>query len=338
MISSGINATPVMSPGINATLLTSPGINVTSLTAVTLLTLNGFVHLSGHRWLFFFVFLAVYILVLFSDSLVVYVIFSQRSLHRPMFIFIAGLLMNSLAVSTAVYPKLLSDLALDMFHVSRSACLCQAFVVYTLGASSFMLLAAMAFDRYLSICCPLRYAMVMSPAVVAALLLLCWLLPGSLLAFTVLLAAQLPLCRSQFSRIYCDVYSFVSLSCGGRAALVSEVYGLLVAAVTVLLPTTFVLFSYARILVICLRRSRTFSNRALHTCLPHLLVFLNYLLCTAVELLHRRLQPGSEHATSIIPSVLVVVVPTAFNPVVYGLKMTEVLGHVRRLLSCQRVR
>ncbi|KAK2840481.1 hypothetical protein Q5P01_014221 [Channa striata] len=330
MALSGFNATAVTPSAFNASLVVSSGLNVTSL------TLDGFEHLSAHRWLFFSVFLAVYVSVLLSDSLVLYVIASQRGLHRPMFVFVAALLTNSLTVSTAVYPKLLSDLALrgHSLQVSRSACLCQAFVVYTLGASSFMLLAAMAFDRYLSICCPLRYAALMSPAAVAALLLLCWLLPGGLLAATVLLAAQLPLCRSHFSRIYCDVYSFVSLSCGGGAALVSEVYGLLVAAATVLLPTAFVLFSYARILSICVRRSRSFSSRALHTCVPHLLVFLNYLLCTAVELLHRRVQPGSDPAASIVPSVLVVVVPTVFNPVVYGLKMTEVFGHVRRLLSC----
>lgn len=322
----------VASSGFN---VTSAGVNVTTVTSMTL---SGFGQLSAHRWWFFFVFSAVFVFVLCSDTLLLYVVSSQRSLHRPMFVFVAALLLNSLAASSAIYPKLLSDLAVCHLsvQVSRSACLCQAFAVYSLGASSFMLLATMAFDRYLSICCPLRYAALMSPAAVVTLLLLCWLLPASLLSGAVLLAAQLPLCRSQFSRIYCDIYSFISLSCGGRAALLSEVYGLAVAAGTVLLPAAFVLFSYSRILSICLRRSRSFSSKALHTCVPHLLVFINYSLSTAAELLQRRLQPASEPATSMVPSVLVVVVPTVFNPVVYGLKVTEVFRHVRRLLSGHR--
>ncbi|XP_070770172.1 olfactory receptor 6N1-like [Enoplosus armatus] len=312
-----------------------------NVTSVTSLTLDGLVPLSDHSLLFFFLFFAVYVFVLFSDSLVVYLICSQRSLRRPMFAFVAAVLLNSLAASTAVYPKVLSELLSrrGFVQVSRSVCLCQAFVLYSLGGSSFMLLSAMALDRYLSICRPLRYAALVSPAAVAALLLLCWLLPAALVGGAVLLASRLPLCRWRLNRIYCDVYSFVSLSCGGGggAVLLSEVYGLLCSAATVFLPAAFVLFSYGRILSICLRRSRAFSSKALHTCLPHLLVFLNYSLSTAFELLHRRLQAESEPAASIVTSVLVVVVPTVLNPVVYGLKMKEIFRHVKRLLSCRRI-
>ncbi len=307
------------------------------MTSVTSLTLDGLARLSDHSSLFFVVFLAAYVFVLFSDSLVVYLICSQRSLRRPMFAFVAAVLLNSAVGSTAVYPKLLSDLlsGRGFAQVSRSACLGQAFVVYSLGSSSFMLLAAMALDRYLSICRPLRYAALVSPAAVAALLLLCWLLPAVLVGGAVLLASRLPLCRSRLGRIYCDVYSFVRLSCGGGAALQSEVYGLLCVAATIFLPAAFVLFTYGRILLICLQRSRAFSGKALHTCLPHLVVFINYSLSTAFELLQRRLQAG-EPAASVVTSVLMMVVPTVLNPVVYGLKVKEVFRHVRRLLSCQR--
>ncbi|XP_041806029.1 olfactory receptor 11A1-like [Chelmon rostratus] len=309
-----------------------------NVTPVTSLTLDGLALLSDHTLLFFFFFLAVYMFVVFSDSLVVYLICTRRKLRRPMFAFVAAVLLNSLAGSVAVYPKLLSDVlsGRGFAQVSRSSCLCQAFVVFSLGGSSFMLLSAMAFDRYLSICRPLRYAALVSPAAVAALLLLCWLLPAGLVGGAVLLASRLPLCRSRLSRIYCDVYSFVRLSCGGGAALLSEVYGLLCSVVIVFLPAVFVLFSYGKILSICLRRSRAFSSKALHTCLPHLLVFINYSLSTAFELLHRQLQARGEPAASTLCSVLILVVPTVMNPVVYGLKMKEIFIHLKQLLSCQR--
>ncbi|XP_031136122.1 olfactory receptor 51E1-like [Sander lucioperca] len=312
-------------------------INVTSVTSLTLV---GLAPLSDHSLFFFFVFLSVYLFVLSADSLVVYIICSQRSLWRPMFCFVAAVLLNSLAASAMVYPKLLSDLLAggSSVRVSRSACLCQAFLLYSLGGSSFMLLSAMALDRYMSICRPLRYAALVSPAAVAVLLLLCWLLPATLVGGGVLLASRLPLCSMQLSRIYCDIYSFISLSCGGGAAQLSEVYGLICTTATVFLPAAFVLFSYGRILAICLQSSRSFSSKALHTCLPHLLVFLSYSISTAFEMLHRQLQARSDPAASLAASVVLVVVPTVLNPVIYGLKMKEVFGHVTRLLSCQTER
>ncbi|KAK1875698.1 Olfactory receptor 10C1 [Dissostichus eleginoides] len=279
--------------------MTSAGFNVTSS-----LTLVGFSSLSGHSSLLFFVFLLLYLFVLFSDSLVIYIICSQRALHRPMFAFVASFLLNSLTASTLIYPKIMSDLLLSgagLVQVSRTLCLCQGFFVSSLGGSSFMLLSAMAFDRYLSICYPMHYA--------------------------VLGAAQ---------QGYCDIYSLVSLSCGGAEAQLSGIYSLLITAVIIFLPAAFMLFSYARILFICLRRSRSFSSKALQTCLPHLLVFFNYSISVYLDMMLRRLQSNRESDTTLITSILMMLVPTVLNPVVYGLKLKEVFTHVKRLLSCRR--
>ena len=313
--------------------MTSAGFNVTSS-----LTLVGFSSLSGHSSLLFFVFLLLYLFVLFSDSLVIYIICSQRALHRPMFAFVASFLLNSLTASTLIYPKLLSDLLLSgagLVQVSRTLCLCQGFFVSSLGGASFMLLSAMAFDRYLSICHPMHYAVLVTPAKVVLMLLLCWMLPAILGGVTTLLVSRLPLCRAQLDRAYCDIYSLVSLSCGGAAAQLSRLYILLIAAVIVF-PAAFLLFSYARILFICLRRSRSFSSKALHTCLPHLLVFFNYTISVYLDLMLRRLQSNRESDSTLITSILMMLVPTVLNPVVYGLKLKEVFTHVKRLLSCRR--
>ncbi|KAM7407989.1 hypothetical protein PAMA_003633 [Pampus argenteus] len=246
---------------------------------LTSVTLGGLVQLSDYRLLFFFLCLGAFVFVLFSDSLVVYLVVSRRILHRP----IGG----------------------GLTRVSRAACLCQAFVVYFLGGSSFMQLAAMSFDRYVSICRPLRYAALVSPSAGA---------------------------RSCCSAGCCPPSC---LSCGGGAALLSEVYGLICAMTTVFLPAAFVFFSYSKILTVCLHRSRSFSSKALHTCLPHLLVFLNYSVSAAFELLHRRLHNASDPAASVAISVMVVMVPTVLNPVVYGLKVEEIFTQVKKLLRCQ---
>ncbi|KAK5889777.1 hypothetical protein CesoFtcFv8_013364 [Champsocephalus esox] len=294
--------------------------------------------MSGNSSLLFFVFLLLYLFVLFSDSLVIYIICSQQALHRPMFAFVGSFLLNSLTASTLIYPKLLSDLLLSgagLVQVSRTLCLCQGFLVSSLGGSSFMLLSAMAFDRYLSICHPMHYAVLVTPAKVVLMLLLCWMLPVILVGVSTLLDSRLPLCRAQLDRAYCNIYSIVSLSCGGAAAQLSGIYILLIVTATVFLPAAFMLFSYARILFICLRRSRSFSSKALQTCLPHLLVFFNYSISVYLDLMLRHLQSNRESDTTLITS-MVILVPTVLNPVVYGLKLKEVFTHVKRLLSCRR--
>ncbi|XP_072300218.1 olfactory receptor 10H1-like [Eucyclogobius newberryi] len=205
-----------------------------NVSSVRTVGLDGVALLYEHRLWLALLLLLLYVFVMLSDSLVVYVVCSQRSLHRPMYVFVVAVLVNSAMGSSVIYPKLVWDLLQGrrVVLMSRSACLCQAFVMGSLGSSSFMLLSAMAFDRYLSICHPLRYSVLMSPAAVTTLLLLCWLVPACRVAGAMLLASHLPICYTQVARLYCDTYTFVSMSCGGVAAQISNTYGLISATTT----------------------------------------------------------------------------------------------------------
>ncbi|KAJ0070504.1 hypothetical protein NL108_012964 [Boleophthalmus pectinirostris] len=299
--------------------------------SMSTVSLDGLTQLYEHRlWLAFFI-LFLYVFVMLSDSLVVYIVCSQRSLHRPMYVFVVAVLVNSAVGSSAVYPKLVWDLVQGrrVVLVSRSACLCQAFLTATLGSSSFMLLSAMAFDRYLSICHPMYYASLMSPRTVSALLLLCWFLPALRVAGAMVLSNRLPVCYTQVTRIFCDPYTFTSMSCEGASTQINNAYGLMSATITIFLPVAFVLFSYGKVLIISLQRSRSFSSKALNTCLPHILVFMNFSVAASTELLHRRITARN---VTVATSILVVVIPSVFNPVVYGLKVAEIYRHVKRLL------
>lgn len=315
--------------------------NLTSMAV----TLSGFQQLFNHRYLFLPLFLFLWLFLIFSDSLVVFTVFSRPVLHRPMFVFIAAVLSNSLVASCVVYPKLLFDLAsrYSSVQVSRASCLIQAFFVHTFGSSSFLLLATMAFDRFLSITQPLRYAALMSPRVVRTLIFICWLVPLFLVSVGAILASRLQLCTSSVVRLYCDMYSFVSMSCSDWVVQIINVYGLLMATLLVFLPAAFVVFSYGHILFVCLWKSQSFSSKALRTCGPHITVFLNYSLSAAFELLQRRIENmdhvnGNKLAVnlSVAASILVVVIPTVFNPLVYGLKVTEIYSQISKLLRRKR--
>ncbi|XP_043987594.1 olfactory receptor 10J4-like [Gambusia affinis] len=318
--------------------MSAAALNVSLFVAQTSLTLGGLQQLSEHRLLFFFLFFMAFVFALCSDGLVLIVICTRHSLHKPMYVFVAALLLNSLLGGFAIYPRLLWELLWESGSVlvTLSACACQAWVVYTVGGSAFMLLGAMAFDRYVAICRPMRYAALVSPRAVAALLLFCWLLPATMVFIITLLAVCQPLCRSHINRLYCDLYSLNRLNCGGNAAQVSDVFAIFTSVATALLPVAFVLFSYSSILYVCLCRTRSFNSKALRTCLPHLLVFINYSACTAVELLQRRLQTADQPASSVLTSVLIILAQSVLNPVVYGLNMKAITGYIRRLLGSRK--
>ncbi|XP_076863874.1 olfactory receptor 51E1-like [Brachyhypopomus gauderio] len=299
-------------------------------TNATYLTLEGHVELEKYRYVYFISNLAVYVIILLFNIVVIYVIFTNKRLHEPMYIFIAALLFNSLFGTIAFYPKLLSDLLSEQQVISYHACMLQAFCIYTFGMSEFTLLSAMAFDRYVSICKPLQYATLVKMSTVKKVLFLCWFLPSCENCLTAILTYQLHLCKFKLNRIYCSNYSIVKLSCGDISAY--NLYGLFVLVVAVFPPVIFILFSYVRILAVCLKNSKDFRGKALQTCLPHLLIFISFSVTSCFEVINSRLEANMPQIIIMILSVEIVVVPPLINPIIYGLKLQEIFMRIKKIL------
>uniref|UniRef100_A0A8C5N5L6 G-protein coupled receptors family 1 profile domain-containing protein n=1 Tax=Gouania willdenowi TaxID=441366 RepID=A0A8C5N5L6_GOUWI len=133
-------------------------------------------YLSFILYLFFiypssFIFIIIIIIIVAGLFFVVL----HKSLHEPMYVFIAALLLNAAFFSTNIYPKLLSDILSEKQLISYSACLFQYFLFYSLAGSEYLLLSAMAYDRYVSICRPLHYPTIMRKSTVCVLLCLAWI-------------------------------------------------------------------------------------------------------------------------------------------------------------------
>ncbi|XP_053531191.1 putative gustatory receptor clone PTE03 [Ictalurus punctatus] len=187
---------------------------------ITYLMMEGHVDLEHYRYLYFLIALTTNIMIICFNTVIISVIYKNKCLHEPMYIFTAALLCNALFGATALYPKLLIDLLSEKQIISFEACLLQAFCIYTYGASEFTLLSVMAYDRYVSICKPLHYASLVKMSTVRNLLLLSWFLPCE-----VGIAVRLQLCKFKLNRIYCDNYSVVKLNC--RETFVNNLYGLI---------------------------------------------------------------------------------------------------------------
>ncbi|XP_059917060.1 olfactory receptor 52E4-like [Gadus macrocephalus] len=288
----------------------------------TYLILGGHVQLAKYRYLYFSMSLLLFILIICSNTVVLYVIYAHESLHKPMYAFVAALLMNALFGSISVYPKLLIDLLSATQTISRPACRLQSFLVYVYGGCEFTLLSAMAFDRYVSICRPLQYHSLVRTQTVKLILFLAFCIPCCKIGIATILSANVGLCKFVLMRITCDIYSLVKAGCGDST--VSNTYGLSVMVLSILPHVIFIAFSYTRILSICLRSSRDFRRGALNTCLPHLAIFLNFTIIASFEVIQNRIPSGIPHIVRLIVSLLYVVIPPIFNPLIYGLKMQAI--------------
>ncbi|XP_028447298.1 olfactory receptor 11A1-like [Perca flavescens] len=297
---------------------------------LTYITLGGHVEVHKYRFLYFGIMFAVYILIILCNSTIVCIIVNYQNLHEPMYIFIAALLINSVLFSTAIYPKLLIDFLSEKQIISHSMCHFQYFLFYTLGGSEFLLLSAMAYDRYVSICKPLQYPTIMRKLTISIFLVLAWLLPACQVAASAALSATRKLCNFTLNGIFCN-NSVQKLHCVVSRGL--SVYGVIILLNIVFFPMLFIVFTYTRIFIITYQSSREVRTKAAQTCLPHLLVLISFSLLCTYDIMILRLESEFPKIARFIMTLQLILYHPLFNPIIYGLKMKEIFKHLKRLLS-----
>ncbi|XP_026151910.1 olfactory receptor 11A1-like [Mastacembelus armatus] len=295
---------------------------------ITYITIDAYVELNKYRFVYFVIMFTAYILIICFNSTIVCLIVIHKNLHEPMYIFIAALLMNSVLFSTATYPKILFDVLSEKQIISYSACLFQWFITYSLGGSEFLLLAAMSYDRYVSICKPLQYPTIMTKTNICILVVVAWILPAGQFAVPIGLSADTKLCKYYFKGILCNSTVY-KLHCEISAVL--NIYGLICLINILFLPVLFVLFTYIRIFIISYQSGREVRRKAAQTCLPHLIVLINFSCLNTFDVLLLQLENDFPTIVRLIMTLQVIVYHPLFNPVIYGLKMTEIYKRLNRL-------
>ncbi|XP_047456002.1 olfactory receptor 6M1-like [Mugil cephalus] len=297
---------------------------------VTYITLDGHVEVHRYRYLYFVIMLTAYILIICCNATITYLIVIHSDLHEPMYMFVAALLINSILFSTNIYPKLLIDFLSEKQIISYPACLFQAFIFYFLSFSEFLLLAAMSYDRYVSICKPLQYPMIMRKTTVSVLLALAWLVPAVHLMVPVVVVGKNKLCSFSLKGIFCHNSGY-DLYCVTSSEL--SVFGVIILCNTALFPMLFIVFTYTRILIVAHRSCGEVRRKAAQTCLPHLLVLINYSCLLTYDVTIAKLESDFPKIARFIMTLQTVTYNPLFNPIIYGLKMQKISKHLKKLFS-----
>ncbi|XP_033832518.1 olfactory receptor 11A1-like [Periophthalmus magnuspinnatus] len=298
---------------------------------VTQFSLVAFRDPGMFRFLFFSVALILYILIVFSNVLLIVVVYLSRTLHEPMYVLLCSLFLNELWGSSAMLPFLLVQILRDAAFAPYSLCLLQLFCVYSYASVEFTSLSVISYDRYVAICCPLEYHARMSPNKVRVLVVLIWLPPLVAVAITTILTASLTLCGNVIDKVYCDNYCIVKLSCYDTT--VNNWYELVAASLTVVAPLVVIFYTYVQILRVCFRGSAHTRQKAVSTCAPHLGSVLNLGFGVLFEVIQTRFD------TSVLPTMLRILLPVyhvtvqpLLNPLMYGLNLRQIRRQCQRLL------
>ncbi|KAM3616255.1 uncharacterized protein V6R79_015107 [Siganus canaliculatus] len=298
--------------------------------AVSSFTLAAYLDLGHFRPLCFLLLLSFYAAIVCSNVLLILVIWSSRSLHEPMYLFLCSLFVNELYGSTGLFPFLLLQILSDVHTVSVPCCFLQIFCLYTYGSIEYLNLAVMSYDRYVAICRPLQYDSHMTDSKVIVFVALAWLLAFLVNIFTMPVVVSLQLCGSAINKVYCDYHSVVKLACSDTT--VFNVYGLAVSALSVFGPFVLILYTYVRILQVCFCGSRQVRQKAVSTCSPHLASLLNFSAGACFEIIQSRFNMSNvPNVLRIFLSLYFLTCPPLFNPVMYGLKLSKIR------LACQRM-
>ncbi|XP_039374683.1 olfactory receptor 51G2-like [Mauremys reevesii] len=276
-------------------------------------------------------FCLMYVISIVGNSVILFIIKTDPSLHEPMYIFLSMLAITDLGLSISSMPTTLGIFLFNSREISLNACFAQLFFIHVLKCIESSMLLLMAFDRFIAIRDPLRYASILTLPRIAKLGLVCALRGVALILPLPFLLQRFRYCRANvLSHSYCLNQEVMKLACSDIR--VNSIYGLSVSVSTVWLDSLLIFLSYVMILKTVLSiTSHAECLRALNTCVSHLCaVLLFYTPMIGLSVIHR-LGEGSSPLLQIPLGYIHVLVPPVMNPIVYSVKSKHLRARIIRV-------
>ncbi|XP_052038824.1 olfactory receptor 10AG1-like [Apodemus sylvaticus] len=303
---------------------------IDNISTVIQFVLLGFSDLPNLQGFLFAVFFVVYIIILIGNFFIIAIISMDQALQKPMYFFLANFSSLEICYVSVTIPRILFNIGTQNRSISLMSCAIQMSLFLVFGTTESLLLAVMSYDRYMAICHPLLYPLVMNPSKCIQLALLSWLGGTPIQIGQTWQIFSMHFCNSnKINHFFCDIPPILKLACGDTSVHELSVY--VVVMVVAALPFILVLTSYSKIIVTILRLpTATGRAKAFSTCSSHLLVVLLFYGSATITYL----RPKSMHSpgTDKLLSLLYTIVTPMFNPLIYSLRNKEVILALRKLL------
>ncbi|XP_032091884.1 olfactory receptor 10A2-like [Thamnophis elegans] len=300
--------------------------NNTSPNKFILLGLSEEYHIQS---ILFSILLGIYINALTGNLLIILLTLVDQTLQTPMYFFLRNLSFLEVCFTSAIVPKMLHNFCSGNKSISFMGCALQNYFALFLGGTECFLLASMAYDRYVAICKPLHYSVLMGQKVYTNLVVASWL-SGFLMSFShTTMVFTMPFCNSNIiNHYFCDIPPLLKLACGNTFRI--EITDFVVVVIFATFPFLLILMSYSGIIAAISKisssegRKKTFS-----TCSSHLMVVTLFFGSACIK--YMKPNSTSSPNTDKYLSLFHTIISPALNPVIYSLRNKEVKGAFMRL-------
>ncbi|XP_044518911.1 olfactory receptor 1E5-like [Gracilinanus agilis] len=279
---------------------------------------------------FYTLFLVMYLITVLGNLIIIFLILVDSHLHTPMYLFLSNLSFSDMCFSSVTIPKMLIDMQSKKPAISYTDCLIQMYFFFFFGDLESFLLVAMAYDRYVAICYPLHYTVIMNSKLCSALVVLSWVLTTFHALLHTLLMSQVAFSSNNIiPHFFCDLSALLKLACSD--IYINELMIFIFGGLVLVVPFLLIVASYARILSSILRvPSIRGIRKAFSTCGSHLSV-VSLFYGTIIGLY---LCPSANNSTvkETVMSIMYTVVTPMLNPFIYSLRNQDMKGAFKKLL------
>ncbi|XP_012891725.1 PREDICTED: olfactory receptor 4P4-like [Dipodomys ordii] len=267
-----------------------------------------------------------YLAIVSGNLMILLTIKGSQLSEQPMYFFLSYLSFMDVCFTSTVAPKLILDLLTQWKTISFHGCIAQMFYAHFFGATEIFILVAMAYDRYVAICRPLHYMVIMRRQVC------CLLLMASVLGafihslMQVLIIIQLPFCGpNQIDHYFCDIFPLLKLACTDTRLLMTAI----ITTTGVLSILTFVALVVSYIIILSTLRTRSSEGhrKALSTCGSHLTIVLLFFL----PLIFTYVPMADSVSEDKVFALFYTMIAPLFNPLIYTLRNSDMKNAMRKV-------
>ena len=300
-----------------------------NLTCVSEFLLLGLSDDPELQLLLFGLFLSMYLVTMLGNLLIILAFISDSHLHTPMYFFLSNLSLTDISISTTTVPKMLVNLQMHSKSITYAGCLAQVSFFSLFACLESLLLTVMAYDRFVAICHPLYYLVIMNPRLCGLLVLASFFTSFLTSQLHYLMMSQLTFCAdTEIPHFFCDLSQLLKLACSDTS--INNILILFIGTIFGGVPLSGVLYSYYRIISSILRVSSSGGNyKAFSTCGSHLAIVclfygtgLGVYLSSAVS---------SSPRKGAVASVMYAVVTPMLNPIIYSLRNKDIKSALWRI-------
>ncbi|XP_040859265.1 olfactory receptor 6K3-like [Ochotona curzoniae] len=307
--------------------------NQQNQTMVTEFHFSDFPHLEDGSLFFFFPLLLIYMFIIVGNLIVFFAVRLDTRLHNPMYNFISIFSFLEIWYTTVTIPKMLSNLVSERKTISFTGCILQMYFFHSLGVTEGLVLTLMAIDRYVAICNPLRYAIVVTPRLCIQLSSASCVFGFLMLLPEIVWISTLPFCGpNQIHQLFCDFKPVLRLACTDTSLILVED---VIHAISILTSISIITLSYLKIIAVIVRiPSGESRQKAFSTCAAHITIFLMFFGSVAFMYLRFSITvpPLLDKAIALLFAVLA----PFFNPIIYSLRNKDMKEAIKKILCSQK--